>query len=149
MYLMAGEEQFWLERFSLKQSAWFWVLEIGPGEEWTLKEQGAEDSRGELQPGPRKAGKVQVQSQIHSAIESKHWRGDQKPEKRAPNQNLDLTKRWVKRTGQIKVVFAIVKIPGMFLVTSHGLQLGYTSPGHAVDYAVLTYKMEWTIRQRG
>lgn len=55
---MAGEEQFWLERFSLKQSAWFWVLEIGPGEEWTLKEQGAEDSRGELQPGPRKAGKI-------------------------------------------------------------------------------------------
>ena len=89
MYLMAGEEQFWLEQFSIKQSAWFWDLEARPEEEWILKEQGAEDSRGELQPGPRKVGKMQAQSQMYSALKSKHWRGKQKPEKRAPNQNLD------------------------------------------------------------
>ena len=148
MYLMAGEEQFWLEQFSIKQSAWFWDLEARPEEEWILKEQGAEDSRGELQPGPRKVGKMQAQSQMYSALKSKHWRGKQKPEKSAPNQNLDPTTRWVKRTGQIKVVFAIVKIPGMFLVISHGLQPGYTL-GHAGDYAVLTYKIEWNIGQRG
>ena len=58
MYMMAGEEQFWLEQFSIKQSAWFWDLEARPGEEWILKEQGAEDSRGEFQAGPTKAGKI-------------------------------------------------------------------------------------------
>lgn len=98
-------------------------LGLVPGEEWSLKEKGAES------PSQNLTGRTGSESSPYLAIKSKLWRETQKLEKRTLSQYLNPANQWAKLTEQVKLLKTSLECPWLLPGATAWLYLSRTHSG--------------------